>query len=101
MSKNSVITFIFRLSIRIEFEILAAVIKKSSVFLEITPFSPSKVNRLSGETLPPFFSVWWIRQARKQREVRKEAESCSALIGLHEIVLSLQFSSFLPFSFVT
>jgi hypothetical protein len=41
-----------------EFEVLAAVVMKSTIFWDITPCSPLKVNRRFGELcLPPAFTM--------------------------------------------
>jgi hypothetical protein len=54
---------------------------KSTIFWDITPCSPSNVNRLSGGAYRLHFQGWRISRARNQRESKWQAEffaSCSA-----------------------
>jgi hypothetical protein len=50
------------------FEVLTAVVMKSTLFWDITPYSLLKVNRRFGETYRLHLQVWRIIRARNQRE---------------------------------
>jgi hypothetical protein len=53
---------------RAGFEVLTAVVMKSSVFWDITPYNPLKVNRCFRGTCGLHFQGRRKRQARNQRE---------------------------------
>jgi hypothetical protein len=57
------------------FEVLTAVVMKSTVFWDITPCSPLSVDRRFGETSPPS-SASNIKRTRNQGEGRWQAEFC-------------------------
>jgi hypothetical protein len=57
------------------FEVLAAVVMKSTIFWDITPCSPLSVNRRFGGTYRLYLQGKKISSARNQRESRGQAES--------------------------
>jgi hypothetical protein len=56
------------------FEVLTAVVMKSTIFWDITPCSPLSVNRRFGGTCRLLFQGRRIRRVRNQRESRCQAE---------------------------
>jgi hypothetical protein len=62
-------------------KVLTAVVMKSSVFWDITPFSPLKVNRRFGGTRRLHVQGRRISQARNQRKAGGKA-----LNGLHGVI---------------
>jgi hypothetical protein len=59
------------------FEVLTAVVMKSSIFWDITPCSPLKVNRSFGGTYRLHLQGRRISRARDQRESRWQAALCN------------------------
>jgi hypothetical protein len=57
------------------FEVLTAVAMKSSIFWDVTPCSPLKVNRRFGRTCRLYFNGRRIRPARNKREVKRKETS--------------------------
>jgi hypothetical protein len=64
--------------LHIRFEVLTAVDMKRSIFWNIMPCSPLKVNWHFGGTCRSLLHGRRISQARNQRESKWEAELCSA-----------------------
>jgi hypothetical protein len=58
------------------FEVLTAVVVKFSIFWDITPCSPLKVDRRFGGTYRLHLQGRRISRARNQRESRRQAERC-------------------------
>jgi hypothetical protein len=58
----------------VEFEVLTAVVMKSTIFWDITPCSPLRVNRRFGGTYCLRFQGGRISRERNQRESRWQAE---------------------------
>jgi hypothetical protein len=56
------------------FEVLTAVVMKCTIFWDITPCSPSKVNRRFGGTCRFHFQSQRIRKARNQHEAGSKQE---------------------------
>jgi hypothetical protein len=55
------------------FEVLTAAVLKSTIFWDITPFSPLRVNRRSGRTYRLHLQGWKISRSRNQSESRWQA----------------------------
>jgi hypothetical protein len=69
----------------VEFEVITAVVMKSTIFWDITPCSLLKVNRRFGGTYRLYIQGRRISRARNQRESRWQAE---ALMGCFDTMLS-------------
>jgi hypothetical protein len=72
-TKRSILQ-IFLAYLRVGFEVLTAVVMKSSIFWDITPCSPLKVNRSFGGTCRFHLQGRKISLARNQRESRWQAD---------------------------
>jgi hypothetical protein len=62
----------------VRFEVLTAVVMKSSIFWDITPYNPLKVNCRFGGSCRLYLHGRRISQARNQRESRWKVKLCSA-----------------------
>jgi hypothetical protein len=71
----------------IGFEVLTSVIMKSTIFWDITPYSPLKINRSLGETYYLHLQGQRIRQTRNELESRWQSDPCLLTCsGLHGII---------------
>jgi hypothetical protein len=75
--------------ILVGFEVLTAVVMKNTIFMDITPCSPLKVNRRFGGTYRLHLQGRRISRARNQLESMWQAEhfQCSPIIG-HSLLAS-------------
>jgi hypothetical protein len=70
----------------IAFEVLIPVVMKSSIFWDISPCSPSKVNRRFGRTCCLYLQGQRISQARNQRKSVATLATCFPTGFLHGLV---------------
>jgi hypothetical protein len=89
----TLLSTIFKYEIYVRFEDSTAVVMKSSIFWDITPCSPLKVNRRFGWTCHLHLQGRRISQARNQREARsKQSTDCYLLHAgfLHGLFFGLE-----------
>jgi hypothetical protein len=67
----------------VEFEVLTAVVMKSSIFWDTTPCSPLKVNRHFGGIVRLHLQGRRVSEARNQRESRWQAELFFVMMNVY------------------